>query len=151
MTSNEHCQGWRLDPLLLLGQLLTAGAALSFGVEALRLREIVHQKEVRGVSSSVCVPSRRGVKWSYDVISVYSCAITDDLNRCDLCACCNFQLSEAGEFDTEARQPGLDPRYPEALPLPHTRNEPQLQAQQEPQVSSSQGPLPWWKVRGMAP
>lgn len=39
-------QGWRLDPLLLFGQLLTAGAALSFGVEALRLREIVHKKEV---------------------------------------------------------------------------------------------------------
>ena len=40
-------QGWRLDPLLLFGQLLTAGAALSFGVEALRLREIVHKKEVQ--------------------------------------------------------------------------------------------------------
>ena len=39
-------QGWRLDPLLLFGQLLTAGAALSFGVEALRLREIVYKKEV---------------------------------------------------------------------------------------------------------
>ena len=32
--------------MLLFGQLLTAGAALSFGVEALRLREIVHKKEV---------------------------------------------------------------------------------------------------------
>lgn len=39
-------QGWRLDPLLLFGQLLTAGAALSFGVEALRLREVIHKKEV---------------------------------------------------------------------------------------------------------
>lgn len=39
-------QGWRLDPLLLFGQLLTAGAALSFGVETLRLREVVHKKEV---------------------------------------------------------------------------------------------------------
>jgi len=31
-------QGWRLDPLLFFGQLLTAGSALSFGVEAVRLR-----------------------------------------------------------------------------------------------------------------
>ena len=45
-------QGWRLDPLLLFGQLLTAGAALSFGVEALRLREIVHKKEVGPDSSA---------------------------------------------------------------------------------------------------
>ena len=44
-------QGWRLDPLLLFGQLLTAGAALSFGVEALRLREIVYKKEVALVHS----------------------------------------------------------------------------------------------------
>lgn len=44
-------QGWRLDPLLLFGQLLTAGAALSFGVEALRLREIVYKKEVTLISS----------------------------------------------------------------------------------------------------
>ena len=34
-------QGWRLDPLLLFCQLLTAGMALSFAVEALRLREEV--------------------------------------------------------------------------------------------------------------
>lgn len=46
LTSCLLFQGWRLDPLLLFGQLLTAGAALSFGVEALRLREIVHKKEV---------------------------------------------------------------------------------------------------------
>ena len=44
-------QGWRLDPLLLFGQLLTAGAALSFGVEALRLREIVYKKEVTCIHS----------------------------------------------------------------------------------------------------
>ena len=43
---SSFLQGWRLDPLLLFGQLLTAGAALSFGVEALRLREIVYKKEV---------------------------------------------------------------------------------------------------------
>lgn len=46
-------QGWRLDPLLLFGQLLTAGAALSFGVEALRLREIVYKKEVTLASTLV--------------------------------------------------------------------------------------------------
>jgi len=31
-------QGWRLDPLLLFGQLLTAGVAASFALEALSLR-----------------------------------------------------------------------------------------------------------------
>ena len=49
-------QGWRLDPLLLFGQLLTAGAALSFGVEALRLREIVYKKEV-DLTHSMLVPT----------------------------------------------------------------------------------------------
>lgn len=39
-------QGWRLDPLLLFGQLLTAGGALSFGFEAVRLRQIVHKQEL---------------------------------------------------------------------------------------------------------
>ena len=48
-------QGWRLDPLLLFGQLLTAGAALSFGVEALRLREIVYKKEVALVHSMLFI------------------------------------------------------------------------------------------------
>ena len=38
-------QGWRLDPLLLFGQLMTTGAALSFAVEALRLRNQVYEKE----------------------------------------------------------------------------------------------------------
>ncbi|KAK9832484.1 hypothetical protein WJX81_001075 [Elliptochloris bilobata] len=32
-------QGWRLDPLLLFCQLLTAGTALGFALEALRLRQ----------------------------------------------------------------------------------------------------------------
>ena len=36
-------QGWRLDPLLLFCQLLTAGMALSFAVETLRLREEVEE------------------------------------------------------------------------------------------------------------
>lgn len=38
-------QGWRLDPLLLFGQLMTTGAALSFAVEALRLRNEVYEQE----------------------------------------------------------------------------------------------------------
>lgn len=90
-------QGWRLDPLLLFGQLLTAGAALSFGVEALRLREIVHKKE----------------------------------------------LSETGIYDQQAAQHGLDPRYPEALPLPRAWDQAQSQTQSE--ASSSQGARPWWE------
>jgi len=40
-------QGWRLDPLLLFGQLMTTGAALSFAVEALRLRNEVYEQEER--------------------------------------------------------------------------------------------------------
>ena len=40
-------QGWRLDPLLLFCQLLTAGMALAFAVETLRLREEVAEAEVR--------------------------------------------------------------------------------------------------------
>jgi hypothetical protein len=39
-------QGWRLDPLLLFGQLMTTGAAVSFAVEALRLRSRVYEQEV---------------------------------------------------------------------------------------------------------
>ena len=38
-------QGWRLDPLLLFGQLMTTGAALSFAVEALRLRSELYENE----------------------------------------------------------------------------------------------------------
>ena len=40
-------QGWRLDPLLLFGQLMTTGAAVSFGIEALKLRSQVFEAEVR--------------------------------------------------------------------------------------------------------
>lgn len=32
-------QGWRLDPLLLFGQLLTSGTALAFAMEVLKLRQ----------------------------------------------------------------------------------------------------------------
>lgn len=88
-------QGWRLDPLLLFGQLLTAGAALSFGVEALRLREIVYKKE----------------------------------------------LSEASAYDAQAPEAGQDPRYPEALPLPPSWDQPQP----GPVAPQSQAPRPWWE------
>ena len=37
-------QGWRLDPLLLFGQLLTAGTATAFAVESLRLRDIISEE-----------------------------------------------------------------------------------------------------------
>ena len=43
---HPRTQGWRLDPLLLFGQLMTTGAALSFGVEALRLRGQVYEAQV---------------------------------------------------------------------------------------------------------
>jgi hypothetical protein len=38
-------QGWRLDPLLLFGQLMTTGAAVSFGIEALRLRSQMYEQD----------------------------------------------------------------------------------------------------------
>ena len=47
-------QGWRLDPLLLFGQLMTTGAALSFAVEALRLRnEVYEQDEAKALRDAV--------------------------------------------------------------------------------------------------
>ncbi|EIE23111.1 hypothetical protein COCSUDRAFT_15983 [Coccomyxa subellipsoidea C-169] len=46
-------QGWRLDPLLLFCQLLTAGTALGFAVESLRLRQ-----EVRDIQVCLGVPHR---------------------------------------------------------------------------------------------
>ena len=62
-------QGWRLDPLLLFGQLMTTGAALSFAVEALRLRNEVYEQEEREAlgeyaSSSGYGGRRRGRDWS---------------------------------------------------------------------------------------
>lgn len=39
-------QGWRLDPLLLFGQIMTTGAAVSFAIEALRLRSEQYEGEV---------------------------------------------------------------------------------------------------------
>ncbi|BDA50068.1 Uncharacterized protein ycf66 at N-terminal half [Coccomyxa sp. Obi] len=46
-------QGWRLDPLLLFCQLLTAGTALGFAVESLRLRQ-----EVRDIQRSEEDPAK---------------------------------------------------------------------------------------------
>ena len=38
-------QGWRLDPLMLFGQLLTAGTAISFASEAVGLRQEILDRE----------------------------------------------------------------------------------------------------------
>lgn len=46
-------QGWRLDPLLLFGQLMTTGAAVSFAVEALRLRSEVYEGEEKAALQDV--------------------------------------------------------------------------------------------------
>uniref|UniRef100_A0A061QUA0 Ycf66 family protein n=1 Tax=Tetraselmis sp. GSL018 TaxID=582737 RepID=A0A061QUA0_9CHLO len=40
-------QGWRLDPLLLFGQLLTVTAAVTFAAEAISLRKQVIEQEMR--------------------------------------------------------------------------------------------------------
>ena len=54
------------------------------------------------------------------------------------------QLSEASSYDQQAPQSGLDPRYPEALPLPRAWDQAQPPAQ--PGTSSSQESRPWWEV-----
>ncbi|KAL4434498.1 hypothetical protein ABPG75_000939 [Micractinium tetrahymenae] len=46
-------QGWRLDPLLLFGQLMTTGAAVSFAIEALRLRSEVYEEEEKAALQDV--------------------------------------------------------------------------------------------------
>jgi hypothetical protein len=51
-------QGWRLDPLLLFGQLMTTAAGLSFAVEALRLRSELYDVEERAELESAA--RRRG-------------------------------------------------------------------------------------------
>lgn len=56
---------------------------------------------------------------------------------------CAGQMSEATNYGQPPVENGLDPRYPEALPLPRTWDP----AQNAPEVSStSQGPRPWWEV-----
>ena len=42
-------QGWRLDPLLLFCQLLTAGTALGFAIESLKLRQAVRDIQARSL------------------------------------------------------------------------------------------------------
>lgn len=46
-------QGWRLDPLLMFGQLLTAGCAVAFAAEALKLRSVVIEKVRRHLSKTI--------------------------------------------------------------------------------------------------
>jgi len=63
-------QGWRLDPLLLFGEMLTVSAAIAFGVEAVNLRKEnepqrpweepgAEQRARRGRSSYSLPPSTR--------------------------------------------------------------------------------------------
>ncbi|GAB4815744.1 hypothetical protein N2152v2_002790 [Parachlorella kessleri] len=53
-------QGWRLDPLLLFGQLMTTGAAVSFAVEALRLRSEHYQDEEKAQLRDIVDRNRPG-------------------------------------------------------------------------------------------
>ena len=53
-----YLQGWRLDPILLFGQLLVVGAAVTFAVEAIRLRSIVYGKV--GATAGLAVPALSG-------------------------------------------------------------------------------------------
>ena len=43
-------QGWRLDPLMLFGQLLTAGTAVAFASEAIGLRQEILDRELEAAS-----------------------------------------------------------------------------------------------------
>ncbi len=49
-------QGWRLDPLLLFCQLLTAGTALGFAIESLKLRQAVRDIQARPPHHVLIVP-----------------------------------------------------------------------------------------------
>jgi Ycf66 protein N-terminus len=57
-------QGWRLDPLLLFGQLLTAGTATAFALEVFRLRESLATKEVNHTAPRQKVPLRRRLSYA---------------------------------------------------------------------------------------
>lgn len=56
-------QGWRLDPLLLLGQLALAGSAVFFAVENIRLRNITTEQAKR---NKPIVDDERPVSRSYE-------------------------------------------------------------------------------------
>lgn len=56
-------QGWRLDPLLLLGQLSLAGSAVFFAVENIRLRKIATEQAKR---NTPVVDDERPVSRNYD-------------------------------------------------------------------------------------
>ncbi len=56
-------QGWRLDPLLLLGQLSLAGSAIFFAVENIRLRKISTEQAKR---NTPVVDDERDVSRNYD-------------------------------------------------------------------------------------
>ncbi|MGB3494306.1 MAG: Ycf66 family protein [Elainellaceae cyanobacterium] len=56
-------QGWRLDPLLFMGQFALAGSAVFFGVENIRLRKISTEQAKRNTS---VVDEERPVSRNYD-------------------------------------------------------------------------------------
>lgn len=56
-------QGWRLDPLLLLGQLSLAGSAVFFAVENIRLRSVTTEQAKR---NSPIIDDDRPVSRSYE-------------------------------------------------------------------------------------
>jgi len=58
--SLSHAQGWRLDPILFFGQLLTAATAVSFAVETLRLRGEV--EEARAAAEEGAPRRRRAAR-----------------------------------------------------------------------------------------
>ena len=51
-------QGWRLDPLMLFGQLLTTATAVAFATETISLRQELLDTEVLGGNSSRVRPGR---------------------------------------------------------------------------------------------
>ena len=57
-------QGWRLDPLMLFGQLLTAGTAISFASEAVGLRQEILDREATEVMSGNDTRDGRGRRYA---------------------------------------------------------------------------------------
>lgn len=69
-------QGWRLDPILMFGQLLLTGSAIFFAVESIRLRQVATDQARR---NSQIVDDDRPVRPVYEAELYDELIPTDDL------------------------------------------------------------------------
>ena len=69
-------QGWRLDPILMFGQLLLTGSAIFFAVESIRLRQVATEQARR---NSQIIDDDRPVRPVYEAELYDELIPTDDL------------------------------------------------------------------------